>query len=170
MGSASTPLSRLTAIGPEYYGEGGQHISAQETCLLRMEASGQVRAYVGTSDQGQGIDTGLQQVVAAGLGLRLEDVEIISGDSVLSPMGGGSWGSRGAALGGEVAWKAARTLRAHVLAIAGARLQKDPGELELANGIVRDRGLRRRPDGGGGDRARRDISSPTACRKVYPPT
>ena len=87
----------LTAIGPEYYGEGGQHISAQETCLLRMEASGQVRAYVGTSDQGQGIDTGLQQVVAAGLGLRLEDVEIISGDSVLSPMGGGSWGSRGAA-------------------------------------------------------------------------
>ena len=41
----------LTSIGPEYYGSGGQHISAQETCILRMEASGQVRAYVGTTDQ-----------------------------------------------------------------------------------------------------------------------
>lgn len=129
----------LTAIGPEYYGEGGQHISAQETCLLRMEASGQVRAYVGTSDQGQGIDTGIQQVVAAGLGLALEDVEVISGDSVLSPMGGGSWGSRGAALGGEVAWKAARTLRGNALAIAGALLQKDAADLDLRDGEIVDR-------------------------------
>jgi len=61
----------LTSIGPEYYGDGGQHISAQETCILRMEASGQVRAYVGTTDQGQGIDTGIQQVVAAVLGLAV---------------------------------------------------------------------------------------------------
>ncbi len=129
----------LTAIGPEYYGEGGQHISAQETCLVRMEASGQVRIYAGISDQGQGIDTGIQQVVAAGLGLRLDDVEVISGDSVLSPMGGGSWGSRGAALGGEVAWKAARELRTNVLSIAGFLLQKTPDELELREGTVIDR-------------------------------
>ncbi len=129
----------LTAIGPEYYGEGGQHISAQETCLLRMEASGQVRVYVGTTDQGQGIDTGIQQVVAAGLGVPLDDVEVISGDSVLSPMGGGSFGSRGAALGGEVAWKAAQELRGNVLSIAGFLLQKDTGELDLRDGTVTDR-------------------------------
>ena len=126
----------LTAIGPEYYGEGGQHISAQETCLLRMEASGQVRAYVGTTDQGQGIDTGIQQVVAAGLGIPLDDVEVISGDSVLSPMGGGSWGSRGAALGGETAWNASQKLRSNLLAMAGFLLQKEPGELDVHEGRV----------------------------------
>ena len=129
----------ITAIGPEYYGDGGQHISAQETCLLRMEASGQARIYVGTTDQGQGIDTGIQQVVAAGLGIPLEDVEVISGDSVLSPMGGGSWGSRGAALGGEVAWKAARELRANILSIAGFLLQKTPDQLDLSDGAIIDR-------------------------------
>ena len=130
----------LTAIGPEYYGEGGHHISAQETCILRMEASGQVRVYVGTTDQGQGIDTGIQQVVAAGLGVGIAEVEVISGDSVLSPMGGGSWGSRGAALGGEVAWKAARALRGNLLSIAGFLLQKRPEQLDLRDGAVIDIG------------------------------
>lgn len=128
----------LTAIGPEYYGEGGQHISAQETCLLRMEASGQVRIHIGTTDQGQGIDTGIQQVVAGALGVKLEDVEVISGDSALSPMGGGSWGSRGAALGGEVALRAARDLRRNLLSIAGFLLQKAPDDLDIREGVVVD--------------------------------
>ena len=128
----------LTSIGPEYYGNGGQHISAQETCILRMEASGQVRAYVGTTDQGQGIDTGIQQVASGVLGLDVEDVEIISGDSVLSPMGGGSWGSRGAALGGEAALKAARELRTNLLSIAGFLLQKSTDDLDLRESIIVD--------------------------------
>lgn len=129
----------LTAIGPEYYGEGGQHISAQETCLLRMEASGQVRIHIGTTDQGQGIDTGIQQVVAGVLGIPLDDVEVISGDSALSPMGGGSWGSRGAALGGEVAMRAARTLRLNLLSMAGFLLQKSADDLDLVDGVVVDK-------------------------------
>lgn len=129
----------LTAIGPEYYGEGGQHISAQETCLLRMEASGQVRIHIGTTDQGQGIDTGIQQVVAGVLGVALDDVEVLSGDSVISPVGGGSWGSRGAALGGEVALRAARTLRSNLLAIAGFLLQASPDSLDIVEGVVVNR-------------------------------
>ena len=137
-GLGLTSFVELTAIGPEYYGEGGQHISAQETCIVRMEASGQVRAYVGTSDQGQGIDTGIQQVVASGLGLPLADIEVLSGDSVVSPVGGGSWGSRGAALGGEVAWQAARQLRGNLLAIAGFLLQKCADDLDLIEGLIID--------------------------------
>ncbi|MDP6832858.1 MAG: xanthine dehydrogenase family protein molybdopterin-binding subunit, partial [Alphaproteobacteria bacterium] len=128
----------LTAIGPEYYGEGGQHISAQETCLLRLEASGGVRCYTGATDQGQGIDTGIQQVVADVLGVALADVEVISGDSALCPVGGGSWGSRGAALGGEAAMRAATTLRRNILNIAAALLQKDPSELAINGGVVVD--------------------------------
>ncbi|MDE0941218.1 MAG: xanthine dehydrogenase family protein molybdopterin-binding subunit [Alphaproteobacteria bacterium] len=128
----------LTAIGPEYYGEGGQHISAQETCLLRLEGSGTVRCYTGVTDQGQGIDTGIQQVVADVMGVPLADIEVISGDSALCPVGGGSWGSRGAALGGEAAMRAARTLRGNILNIAASQLQKDPGDLTIDQGVVID--------------------------------
>ena len=126
----------LTAIGPEYYGEGGQHISAQETCQVRLEASGLVRCYTGATDQGQGIDTGIQQVVADTLGVPLAAVEVISGDSALCPVGGGSWGSRGAALAGEAALRAAAALRHNILSIAASLLQKDTADLAIEDGMV----------------------------------
>jgi carbon-monoxide dehydrogenase large subunit len=126
----------LTAIGPEYYGEGGQHISARETCLLRLEASGTVRCYTGATDQGQGIDTGVQQVVAAVLGVDITQVAVISGDSETCPLGGGSWASRGAALAGETALRAARTLRANILEMAGALLQVPAARLDIRGGAV----------------------------------
>jgi len=128
----------LTSIGPEYYGEGGQHISAQETCLLRLEASGGIRCYVGTTDQGQGIDSGIQQVVAGVIGVSVDDVKVNSGDSELCPVGGGSWGSRGAALGGEAALRAGRELRGNILNIAGVLLQKAPGLLDIRDGEIVD--------------------------------
>ena len=128
----------LTAIGPEYYGGGGQHISAQEGCLVRMEPSGMVRCLTGVTDQGQGIDAGIQQVVAGVLGLPLEDVSVESGDSKLSPYGGGSWGSRGAVLGGETALRAARTLRENVLGLAAALLQCEAAALDIRERSVVD--------------------------------
>ena len=128
----------LTSIGPEYYGEGGQHISAQETCLLRLEASGGIRCYVGTTDQGQGIDSGIQQVVAGVIGVSVDDVKVNSGDSELCPVGGGSWGSRGAALGGEAALRAGRELRGIILNIAGVLLQNAPGLLDIRDGEIVD--------------------------------
>jgi len=128
----------LTAIGPEYYGEGGQHISAQETCLLRLEASGGIRCYTGATDQGQGIDTGIQQVVAGIVGVPMDDVKVNSGDSELCPVGGGSWGSRGAALAGEAALRAGRKLRLNILNIAGVLLQKSANSLDIRGGSVVD--------------------------------
>lgn len=130
----------LTAIGPEYYGGGGQHISAQEGCLVRLEPSGMVRCMTGVTDQGQGIDAGIQQVVASVLGVPLEDVRVESGDSELSPYGGGSWGSRGAVLGGETALRAARTLRANILDLAAALLQCDPAALDIQAREIVDAG------------------------------
>ncbi len=128
----------LTAIGPEYYGDGGQHISARETCVLRLEGTGAVRCFTGATDQGQGIDTGIQQVVAAALGVDAARVAVVSGDSEACPVGGGSWASRGAALAGEAALRAGRTLRRNVLEIAGALLQVPPETLDLRDGVVVD--------------------------------
>jgi aerobic carbon-monoxide dehydrogenase large subunit len=53
-----------------------------------------------------------------------------------APYGGGAWASRGMALGGEAALLASRKLRGQILAIAGALLQTDPGDLSLRRGEV----------------------------------
>lgn len=135
-GMGMATVIELTAIGPEYYGEGGQHISARETCLLRLEGCGSVRCFTGATDQGQGIDTGIQQVVAAVLGVDVAAVAVISGDSEACPMGGGSWASRGAALAGEAALRAARTLKQNILEIAAALLQVSASSLDVRAGAV----------------------------------
>ncbi|MDA8248256.1 MAG: molybdopterin-dependent oxidoreductase, partial [Rhodospirillales bacterium] len=51
---------------------------------------------------------------------------------------GGTWASRGAGIGGEAAWQAARALRGNVLALAGAMLQASPDSLDVRDGAVVD--------------------------------
>ena len=75
------------------------------------------------TDQGQGIATGISQVIAAELGIPFEAVRITCGDTNLTPYGSGAWASRGMSYGGEAALLAARQLRANVLAIAASLLQ-----------------------------------------------
>ena len=129
----------LTASGPEYYGAGGQNVSAQEGCQVKLEPSGKARVWVSVTDQGQGIDTGIAQVVAATLGLDPADVQVISGDSETTPYGGGAWASRGIAIGGEAALHASEALRDNVLSLAGVVLQCPPDSLVLQDGAIRDR-------------------------------
>jgi carbon-monoxide dehydrogenase large subunit len=92
----------------------------------------------GVTEQGQGTETAIAQIVAGVLGLALDDVEVASGDSRDVPYGGGTYGSRGAALGGEAALRAARKLKANVLAIAAAVLQAIPDDLDMADGGIVD--------------------------------
>src|SRR6185369_5535317 len=74
-------------------------------------------------------------------------VRVISGDTDAIPYGGGTYGSRAAAIGGEAVYQAARDLRAEVLAIAGVLLQAEAAALDLVDGAVVDRegGARRIP-------------------------
>ena len=66
----------------------------------------------------------------------------MSGDTGSTPFGGGAWGSRGAALGGEAALRAARRLKQNILAIAGSLLQAEPAALGIkAGSIVNAAGL-----------------------------
>ncbi|MBM3488311.1 MAG: xanthine dehydrogenase family protein [Alphaproteobacteria bacterium] len=127
-----------TAYGPPYYGPGKARISVQDGCTLRLEASGQVRCITSVTDQGQGTLTGLRQIIAAALGVGYDDIEVLAGDSAISPYGGGAWASRGMAIGGEAALKAAIALRDNILAVAGAITQREPSALSLRNGHVID--------------------------------
>ena len=67
---------------------------------------------VGVTEQGQGADTVMGQIAASALGVPMESVRVISGDTDATPYGGGTYGSRAAAIGGEAVYQAARDLRA----------------------------------------------------------
>jgi aerobic carbon-monoxide dehydrogenase large subunit len=139
-GIGIAPFVELTAAGPEYYGPGGARVASQEGCYLKLEPSGVVRCWTSVTDQGQGTDTGIAQIVAAGLGLSLEEVRVFSGDSEASPYGGGAWASRGIAVGGEAALQAARALKANILSLAAVVLQTPANNLEIRDSVIRDAG------------------------------
>ena len=128
-----------TAYGPGYYGPSEARVSTQEGSTVKLEPSGKVRCITSVTDQGQGTLTAMAQIVADQLGLEFDDVEVVAGDSAVTPYGGGAWASRGLAMGGEATLAAAMALRENILAIAGPILQADPATLELAAGSVVDR-------------------------------
>ncbi|MEQ9642443.1 MAG: xanthine dehydrogenase family protein molybdopterin-binding subunit [Alphaproteobacteria bacterium] len=128
----------VTATGPQNYGRGGIRISAQDGCALKLEPSGTLRCVPSVTEQGQGTEAAIAQIVAAGFGVAADDVAVSSGDSAASPYGGGAFASRGITIGGEAAWRAARQLRANVLDLAAAVLQADVGILDIRDGEVVD--------------------------------
>jgi aerobic carbon-monoxide dehydrogenase large subunit len=136
-----------TSPGPlGYYGIGGAPISLQDACVIKLEPNGGIICAVGVTEQGQGTNTIVGQVAASALGVPLEAVRVISGDTDAVPYGGGTFGSRAAAIGGEAVLQAARALKTEILAIAGELLQTEPAMLDIVAGVVVDAaGTRRLP-------------------------
>jgi carbon-monoxide dehydrogenase large subunit len=91
---------------------------------------------VGVTEQGQGTDTIMGQIAATVLGVPIEAVRVISGDTDATPYGGGTFGSRAAAIGGEAVYQAARDLKNEILTIAGVLLQAEPAALDIVAGMV----------------------------------
>lgn len=128
----------ITNPSPAFYGVGGARISAQDGAIVMATPSGEVRCLVSVTEQGQGTEAIMGQIVAEGLGVDREQVQVITGDTEVTPHGGATWASRGAGIGGEATWQAARKLRENVLAVAAAMLQAKPTDLDLVDGQVVD--------------------------------
>ncbi len=125
-----------SAYGPPYYGPTEARISVQDGCTIRLEPSGMLRCLTSITDQGQGTLTGLAQIIAETLGVPIERLEMISGDSAVSPYGGGAWASRGMTIGGEAALKAAQALKTNILLLAASITQTAPADLDIRDGTV----------------------------------
>ena len=78
-----------------------------ETATIRIDSTGAVTAAFGVASHGQGLETTLAQVVAEHLGVRVEDVRIVHGDSAAVPGGTGTYASRSTVLAGGAATLAA---------------------------------------------------------------
>ena len=129
----------VTNPSAAFYGVGGARITSQDGATLKLDATGNVTCHTGVTEQGQGAEAVMAQVVASAFGIAIERVRVVSGDTDNTPYGGGTWASRAAGIGGEAAWQAGKALRANVLAVAGSILQAKPETLDIRDGVVVDR-------------------------------
>lgn len=129
----------ITNPTPAFYGIGGARISAQDGAVLKVTPSGEVRCLISLTEQGQGTETIVGQIVADYLGVSRDIVRVITGDTEVTPHGGATWACRGAGIGGETALQAAKKLKGNVLKVAAAILQAQPEALDLVNGEVVDK-------------------------------
>jgi carbon-monoxide dehydrogenase large subunit len=126
----------VTGVGSALYGSQGLRVAANESCRLTLDGSGRVCCETSITDQGQGTSTGIAQIVADELGVAIDTVKVVTGDTAIVPYGGGAWASRGITLGGEAARRAARSLRKNALEIAASLLQQPASVLAVRGGSV----------------------------------
>ena len=116
----------------------GSAVGFWESAVIRAHPSGKVSLLTGSHSHGQGHETTFAQVVADELGVSLDDVEVVHGDSARVPFGMGTYGSRSAAVGGSAIVHSARKIRAKMLKIAAHQLEAAEEDLvyDQENGKV----------------------------------
>ena len=128
----------VTNPSAAFYGVGGARISSQDGVAVRLDATGRVICQTSITEQGQGSESLTAQIVGSVLGVSMERVRVILGDTDNTPYGGGTWASRGAGIGGEAALQAAKVLRNNILDVAAAILQAKPADLDIVDNAVVD--------------------------------
>src|SRR3954466_13175593 len=129
-------MIEVTNPSPAFYGVGGARISAQDGATLRLEPTGMVTVLCSVTEQGQGTDAIFAQIAASALGVSVEKIKVLTGDTGVTPYGGGTWASRGAGIGGEAVLLAGRALRANILEVAAAILKLDRQELDVSGNAI----------------------------------
>ncbi len=132
-------MIEVTNPSPAFYGVGGARISAQDGATLRLDPTGMVTCLASVTEQGQGTEGVFAQIAASAVGVTLEKVRVITGDTGVTPYGGGTWASRGAGIGGEAVLQAGRALRSNILDVAAHILGANRAELDIVGNEVVNR-------------------------------
>jgi carbon-monoxide dehydrogenase large subunit len=130
---------RHVGIGIACYVE-GTGIGPYEGARVTVEPSGKVRVATGVGTQGQGHYTVFAQIVADELGVDVEDVQVVTGDTREFQWGTGTFASRGAVVAGSACHAAAKAVRDKALALTSQLLNVPVDDLQLAGGRVSVRG------------------------------
>jgi carbon-monoxide dehydrogenase large subunit len=119
---------------------GMKQVSGHDAATVRVEPSGEVRGFVSAASQGQGHATTLAQVLADELGVPLEAVSIVEGDTERCPHGSGSFASRSMVVSGGALVLAARRVRDKIATIAAHMLEAAREDLTFDEGTIAVRG------------------------------
>ncbi len=131
-------LIELTNPSAAFYGVGGARIASQDGATMRLDPSGAVVVQSGVGEQGQGAEGIFRQIAADAVGVDLDKVRVVTGDTDVTPYGGGTWASRGAGIGGEAVLLAGQALRANIIKVAAAILKRDAQTLVVRRGQIVD--------------------------------
>ena len=135
--------------------------SHTEGATVRVEASGKVVAFLGTTSHGQSVETTMAQIVADTLGVGYDDVTVVQADTQSTPYGPGTGGSRTAVVAGGAAAPATRGGARQGARGRGARDRGAPSDLEIEDGRCSCGARRRRSITMQRGRARPRTASPT---------
>jgi carbon-monoxide dehydrogenase large subunit len=122
-------LAPSRILGAIRYGAGGW-----DAATVRCLPTGTVQVLIGTSPHGQGHVTTFSQIVADQLGVPIENVEVLHGDTTVIPLGMDTYGSRSLAVGGVALYHATEKVKAKARKIAAHQLEVAEDDLEYEGG------------------------------------
>jgi carbon-monoxide dehydrogenase large subunit len=136
MGIGVSTYVEVCGLGPsQVAGAVGFQGGLWESAIVRFHPTGKVNVFIGASPHGQGEETTFAQIVASQLGVSVNDVKVVHGDTDNTPMGWGTYGSRTTAVGGAALATAvakikdkAKRLTAHLLEAAPEDIDYDDGK------------------------------------------
>lgn len=118
-------------------GQLGAVAGGWESAVVRFDSTGSLTVYVGTGDQGQGHRTTYAQIASEELGIPVEDVEVVEGDTDQIPQGMGTYGSRSASVGGGALARGAREVKEKARRLAAHQLEASVDDIEFEDGEFR---------------------------------
>ncbi|MCB0123309.1 MAG: molybdopterin-dependent oxidoreductase, partial [Caldilineaceae bacterium] len=121
---ASGPAPSQVAVGL------GAGVGLWESGSVRVHPTGKVTVFTGSHTHGQGHETAFAQIVSDELGIPMEDVEVIHGDTGRTPFGLGTYGSRSASVGGTALVKSAEKIRTKLIKLAAHQLEASEEDME----------------------------------------
>ena len=141
VGVGFSTYSEICGLGPSAVaGAVGFGGGLWESAVVRFHPSGKVVVLLGISPHGQGERTTFAQIVADQLGVAVEDVEVIHGDTERTPMGWGSYGSRSTPVGSGALMGAITKIKEKAKIVAAHLLEAAPEDIEYADGKFSVRG------------------------------
>ncbi len=130
MGIGLSSYIEACGIGPK----GSLPVGLYESARVRVEHSGTVMVYTGSSPHGQGEETTFSQLVADEFGIPMDNILIMHGDTDSTPEGRGTYGSRTTAVGGTALFNAVQRLKEKMKLIASHMLEASASDVTLADG------------------------------------
>jgi carbon-monoxide dehydrogenase large subunit len=118
----------------------GLQAGGWESAMVRVNNTGAVTVYTGSSGHGQGHETVFAQVVADRLGVDPSVVEVLHGDTSMGPEGRNTYGSRSIAVGGEALARCSVKIADKAKAIVAHNLEAAPEDIELRDGVFSVKG------------------------------
>jgi len=118
---------------------GGSDNARAEKAWINIEPTGRITALTGVSPHGQGSETSFAQIVADGLGVTPQDVQVLHGDTAVVPSGGGTGATRATVVGGSALYEACQEARRKLSTIASHLLKCPDGDIYFEEGRAFDK-------------------------------